>query len=66
MAAGGGAGARAPCRWRGTSPEADARAQPERVAVAWVMAAATIVFGIFPAPLFELARDVGTSLSNFV
>ncbi|MEX2253222.1 MAG: NADH-quinone oxidoreductase subunit N [Thermoleophilaceae bacterium] len=48
----------------GWSPEADARAQPEVVAVAVVCAAATIVFGIVPSPLFDLVRDVGSSLST--
>jgi NADH-quinone oxidoreductase subunit N len=48
----------------GWSPEAEARAQPEVVAVAIVFAAATIVFGIAPDPLFDAARDVGTSFSN--
>jgi hypothetical protein len=50
----------------GWSPEADARAQPEVAAVAIVCAAATIVFGIVPSPLFDLARDVGTSFSHLV
>ena len=48
----------------GWSPEADPRAQPEVVAVAVLAAAATIFFGIWPDPLFDVARDVGTSLSN--
>jgi NADH-quinone oxidoreductase subunit N len=48
----------------GWSPEADARAQPEVAAVAILFAAATILIGIFPDPLFDAARDVGTSLSN--
>ncbi len=48
----------------GWSPEADARAQPEVVAVAVIGAAATIAVGIVPSPLFDLARDVGTSLSG--
>ena len=48
----------------GWSPEADPHAQPEVVAVAVTAAAATIFFGIWPDPLFDLARDVGTSLSN--
>jgi NADH-quinone oxidoreductase subunit N len=48
----------------GWSPEADARAQPEVVLVAVVAAAATIFFGIVPSPLFDLVRDVGTSLSG--
>ena len=48
----------------GWSPEADARAQPEVAAVAVVFAVATIAFGIFPDPLFDAARDIGTSLSG--
>ena len=48
----------------GWSPEADARAQPEVVAVAVICAAATIVLGIVPSPLFDLARDVGSSMSH--
>jgi NADH-quinone oxidoreductase subunit N len=50
----------------GASPEADAGAQPECVLVAVVMAALVIVTGILPGPLFEVARDVGTSLSSIV
>jgi len=50
----------------GWSPEADARSQPEVVAVAVVCAAATVVFGIVPSPLFDLARDVATSFSHLV
>ena len=48
----------------GWSPEADIRAQPEVAAVAILFAAATIFFGIVPDPLFDAARDVGTSLSG--
>ncbi len=48
----------------GWSPEAEARAQPEVALVAILFAAATIVLGIWPDPLFEAARDVGSSLSN--
>jgi NADH-quinone oxidoreductase subunit N len=48
----------------GWSPEAQARAQPEVALVAILFAAATIVFGIWPEPLFDAARDVGTSLSG--
>jgi NADH-quinone oxidoreductase subunit N len=48
----------------GWSPEADARAQPEVAAVAILFAALTILIGIWPDPLFDAARDVGTSLSN--
>ena len=46
----------------GWSPEADARAQPEVVAVALLAAAATIALGIVPDPLFDAARDVSSSL----
>jgi NADH-quinone oxidoreductase subunit N len=48
----------------GWSPEADLRAQPEVAAVAILFAAATILIGIWPDPLFDAARDVGTALSN--
>jgi NADH-quinone oxidoreductase subunit N len=48
----------------GWSPEADPRAQPEVLFVAVVCAAATIFFGIWPDPLFDVARDIGTSLSD--
>ena len=50
----------------GWSPEADARAMPEVAGVALLAAAATIFFGIVPSPLFDLARDVGTSLSGLL
>ncbi len=50
----------------GWSPEADARAQPEVVFVVVLAAAATIFFGIVPSPLFDLAQDVGTSLSGLL
>jgi NADH-quinone oxidoreductase subunit N len=48
----------------GWSPEADARAQPEVAAIAIAFAVATIVFGIWPDPLFDAARDMGTALSG--
>ncbi len=47
----------------GWSPEADMRAQPEVAAVAILFAVATIFFGLWPDPLFDVARDVGSSLS---
>jgi NADH-quinone oxidoreductase subunit N len=50
----------------GWSPEADARAQPEVVAVAVIAAAATIGFGIVPSPLFDAARDIGSSISGLL
>jgi NADH-quinone oxidoreductase subunit N len=48
----------------GWSPEAEVRAQPEVALVAIVFGAATIVFGIWPDPLFDAARDMGTALSS--
>jgi NADH-quinone oxidoreductase subunit N len=48
----------------GWSPEADARAQPEVLAVAVIAAAAVLFFGIWPDPLFDVARDVGTSIAG--
>jgi NADH-quinone oxidoreductase subunit N len=50
----------------GWSPEADARAQPEVTTVAVVAAAATVVLGIVPQPLFHLAQDVGSSLAGLM
>jgi NADH-quinone oxidoreductase subunit N len=50
----------------GWSPEADARAQPEVTFVAVVTAAATVVLGILPQPLFHLANDVGSSLGSLL
>ena len=50
----------------GWSPEADAKAQPEVLAVAVLAAAATVFFGIIPSPLFDVARDMGTSLSSLL
>jgi NADH-quinone oxidoreductase subunit N len=59
-----------PPRWvkavSGWSPEADARAQPEVAVVALLAAAATIVFGIVPQPLFDVAHDVGTALGQLL
>ncbi len=40
--------------------------QLEVIAVALVCAAATIAFGIYPDPLFELARDAGAALGSLV
>jgi NADH-quinone oxidoreductase subunit N len=48
----------------GWSPEAAARAQPEVALIAIAFGAATIVFGIWPDPLFDAARDMGTALSS--
>jgi len=54
----------------GGSQEADAlvaaatRPQPEILLVAWIAAAATIVLGIVPQPLFNLAADAGRALTG--
>jgi NADH-quinone oxidoreductase subunit N len=48
----------------GWSPEGDALRQPEVLFVAVLAAAATIFFGIYPNPLFDAARDVGSSLAH--
>jgi NADH-quinone oxidoreductase subunit N len=48
----------------GWSPEADLWAQPEVAFIAILFAAATIVFGLWPDPLFDAARDIGTSISG--
>jgi len=48
----------------GSSPEADARSQPEVAGVAIVCAAATVFFGLIPAPLMSIAVEVGTALGG--
>ena len=50
----------------GWSPAADLRAQPEVAAIAILFAALTILFGIWPDPLFHAAKDVSTSLSGLL
>ena len=40
--------------------------QPEVVFVAVVCGLATVAFGIWPDPLFELARDAGASIASLV
>jgi NADH-quinone oxidoreductase subunit N len=57
-----GAGAVAPIA--GGSPEADKLPYPEVVAVAALFAAATIVFGVIPGPLFHLASHAGAALTG--
>jgi NADH-quinone oxidoreductase subunit N len=51
-------------RAAGWSPEADLRAQPEVAFIAILFAVATIVFGLWPDPLFDAARDIGSALSQ--
>ncbi|MEA2428584.1 MAG: NADH-quinone oxidoreductase subunit, partial [Thermoleophilaceae bacterium] len=53
-------------RMAGWSPEAEARKQPEVVLIALLAAAATVFFGIWPDPLFHVARDVGTALGSLL
>ncbi len=57
----------------GGCPEADAeraagpaerRRQPEVVAVAVTCALATLALGIYPGPLFDVARDAGAALAS--
>jgi hypothetical protein len=55
----------------GGSQEADALAeaaaagpQPEVLLVAWIAAAATVVLGIVPQPLFQLAAHAGRALTG--
>ncbi len=43
---------------------APVRPQPEVLIVAWLAAAATIVLGIVPQPLFDLAADAGRALTG--
>jgi NADH-quinone oxidoreductase subunit N len=42
------------------------RRQPEVVLVAVVCGLATVAFGIWPDPLFDLARDAGASIASLV
>jgi NADH-quinone oxidoreductase subunit N len=42
------------------------RRQPEVVFGAVLCALATVVFGIYPEPLFDLARDAGAAISSLV
>jgi NADH-quinone oxidoreductase subunit N len=60
----GGGPMRRLARVGGWSPEAEGRAQPEVLFVAVLMGAATIVLGIIPSPLLNVAHDVGTALQN--
>jgi NADH-quinone oxidoreductase subunit N len=57
-------GGRVVKRAAGWSPEADLRAQPEVAFVAILFAVATIAFGLWPDPLFDAARDIGSALSQ--
>jgi NADH-quinone oxidoreductase subunit N len=61
---GGAAGVGAVAPIAGGSPEADKLPYPEVVAVAALFAAATIVFGVIPGPLFHLASHAGAALTG--
>jgi NADH-quinone oxidoreductase subunit N len=55
----------------GGAPEAEEPAgnrllQPEVVAVGVICALATVAFGIYPEPLFDVARDAGEALTGLV
>jgi len=41
-------------------------AQPEVIVVAVVCAVATVFFGIYPSPLFDMAQDAGAALTNLI
>jgi NADH-quinone oxidoreductase subunit N len=40
--------------------------QPEVVAVGALCAAATVVFGLYPGPLFDIAREVGDAFNHLL
>ncbi|MGH2959597.1 MAG: NADH-quinone oxidoreductase subunit N [Solirubrobacterales bacterium] len=50
----------------GAAPEADSSNHPELVAVAVLAAAASVVFGIWPEPLLNLARDAAIAYLQLV
>ncbi len=70
--AGGSPEADAEGGWASGSPEADADAWaadravpvPEVALVAVLFAAATVLFGIFPSPLFQLAAHAGQAITG--
>jgi NADH-quinone oxidoreductase subunit N len=50
----------------GGSDEQTARRYPEVVFVAVACALATVFFGIWPEPLFDIARDAGAAFENLI
>ncbi|HWK28640.1 MAG TPA: NADH-quinone oxidoreductase subunit N [Solirubrobacter sp.] len=69
LIAGGSAEADAEARAAGVAPGAGAGArlrQPEVVFVAVVCALVTIVFGLYPQPLFDVARDAGNAIVSLI
>jgi NADH-quinone oxidoreductase subunit N len=65
---GGGDGSGDALRDQGDAPVAESpvrrRVHPEVVAVAVIAAIVTLAAGVYPEPLFDLAREVGASLGN--
>ena len=51
---------------RGGAAAVSRVSQPEVVFVAVLCAAATVAFGIWPDPLFDLARDAGAAITSLV
>jgi NADH-quinone oxidoreductase subunit N len=45
----------------GASPEADSSAHPELIAIAVLAAIASVAFGVFPDPLYNLAHDAANA-----
>lgn len=50
----------------GAAPEADSSKHPELVAVAVLAATASVVFGVWPEPLLDLARDAAIAYLQLV
>ena len=52
------------------SPEDDVRTarlfQPEVVFVAVACAVVTVVFGVYPEPLFDVAQDAGAAIQSLI
>jgi NADH:ubiquinone oxidoreductase subunit 2 (subunit N) len=49
----------------GAAPEADSSHHPELVALAVFAALASVVFGVWPGPLLDLAREAAVALLHF-
>lgn len=50
----------------GAAPEADVSRHPELVAVAVIAAAASVIFGFWPNPLLDLARDAAVAFAQLI
>jgi NADH-quinone oxidoreductase subunit N len=67
IVAGGSVEADETSRAAGLEPgETRRRLQPEVVFVAIACAAATLFFGVYPAPLFDIAKDAGAAVTNLM